>query len=779
MRLVYAAAMSPDHAPSAARIDSALLAAALDSLPGGVALVDAQGRVVYINRTLAGWSGVDVEAARGLQFSELLPFCLDMAPIATAFRRAFGGLRGSHQVEIVFPDGISRLTRMDCVPQISADGSIWGCSIVFNDFSQADATAGALANERAFANALIDVVPAIVLLLALDGSILRVNPYFEQLSGYRLDEIRGRNWFSTFLPARDRDRILRVMENAIGGKPTRGNINPIVLRNGEEREIEWSDVLIRDAQGRAISLLAIGHDVTEQLHMQEKLQRSENLLREVTRLSQIGIFHHDHEADTLYWSPEQRAIFGFGADEAIEFARLPGLIHPADRARFLAAMKQAHSPAGDGRFDIEYRIIRPDGTERWVDNRSQTTFAGTGEERRPVRTIGAVIDVTERRKIDAALREREDLLRQGARIGRFGTWVWDVDNDRCLVCSEELAALFGMTVEEFLRERGSDRQVRLDPLPDRPAPDPAGVPADGRPFEAEFRALTKNGDERWFREVGRTYRNEASGALWSVGVTQDITERKETEAELRRLIDESARLAQLAEQSNRAKSEFLATMSHELRTPLNAIIGFSELLMRLGHGTEPGRLEEYHGIILQSGRHLLSLINDILDLAKVEAGRLELRPERVSLAALVQECTAYLEPAARPKRIGFALDLADLSFDSDRRLLKQLLLNLLSNAVKFNREGGSVTVRAALSGEMVEIAVIDTGIGMNAAEIERALQPFQQIANTYNRTSEGTGLGLTLVQRFTAIMGGSVTIESEPGIGTTVRVSLPQRPPAG
>ncbi|TDQ82541.1 PAS domain S-box-containing protein [Dongia mobilis] len=771
--------MSPDESVSSAVADPSILAAALDSLPGGVALVDAAGRIIYINRTLAGWSGVDAKTACGLQLAELLPFILDQAPMAAAFRRAFGGLRGTHQIEIVFPDGISRLTRMDCVPQASPDGAIWGCSIVFNDFSQAEATVRTLANERAFANALIDVVPAIVLLLSPDGSILRVNPYFEQLSGYRLDEIRGQNWVTTFLPERERSRILGLMENAIGGKPTRGNVNAIVLRNGEEREIEWSDAAIRDAQGRAVSLLAIGHDVTDQLRTQERLQRSESLLREVTHLSQIGIFDHDHITNSIYWSPEQAEIFGWGGDETVSIDKLSVLFHPADRARVLAAIEQAHNPAGDGRFDIEYRIIRPDGTERWIDNRSQTFFTGTGDQRRPLRTIGAAIDVTERHRADAALRERENLLRQGARIGRFGTWVWDVSNDRCLVCSEELAGLFGMTVEEFMRERGSDRAIRYDPLPAfRAEDDPGSIPELGRPFEVEFRALTKDGSMRWFHEIGHTYRNPETGLLWSVGVTQDVTERKETETELRRLIDESARLAQLAEQANQAKSEFLATMSHELRTPLNAIIGFSELLMRLGQGVEPDRLDEYHGIILQSGRHLLSLINDILDLAKVESGRLELRPEQVSLRALAYECTSYLEPTAQPKRISFAVDVAGLNFESDRRLLKQLLLNLLSNAVKFNRDGGSVAVRAQIEGDTVVIAIADSGIGMNAEEIERALQPFQQIANTYSRTSEGTGLGLTLVQRFTAIMGGSFTIESEPGIGTTARVTLPLRLPA-
>jgi signal transduction histidine kinase len=280
---------------------------------------------------------------------------------------------------------------------------------------------------------------------------------------------------------------------------------------------------------------------------------------------------------------------------------------------------------------------------------------------------------------------------------------------------------------------------------------------------------------RWFREIGHVYRNAETGRLWAVGVTQDVTDTKNSEAELRRLIEESGRLAQLAEQSNRAKSEFLATMSHELRTPLNAIIGFSELLMTFGDNMAMDKQGEYHGIILQSGRHLLSLINDILDLAKVESGRLELRPVDVPLQVVAQECVGYLEPAARPKSLSIELDIPPIELRSDRRLLKQLLLNILSNAVKFNREGGRISLSAAHhdDGEHLVIAIADTGIGMSGPEIERALQPFAQVERAHSRTIEGTGLGLTLVQRFTAILGGEFSVASEPEVGTTVTLKLP------
>jgi PAS domain S-box-containing protein len=885
----------------------AMLGGILDTLPGGVALVDSTRHVLYLNRTLAAWCRIDPAAACGRTLSNILPPAPGRDSLGEALEHALRGSGSRHHLELSFADGATRWSRVDFVPQRAADGTVRGCSVTISDLGQADvpeAVAAILAGERAFADALIDSVPAIVLLLSPDGTIQRVSRYFEELTGYRLDEIRGKDWCATFLPERVHAEIQSVLTTSLAGKSTRGHINPILLRDGRERLIEWSDTVIEDGTGRVVSLLAVGHDITDLLNTQNALRRSEQIMGEIARLSHVGLFNHDHVTGEIYWSPEQRSIFGWDMTEPIAVEKLLTQIHPDDRARVEAAIRRAHDPAGDGRFDVEYRIICRDGSIRWVDNRSQTYFEGAGPGRRPVRTIGATIDVTIRKeteealrksesrlrqaqsiarlgnweldlqtnhlwwsdevfrifeidsekfaasyeaflelihpedrqlthraytesianrmpyqithrllmpdgrlkwveercqttydgngrplvssgtiqditdqhRAEEALREREKLLRQGARIGRFGAWVWDVSADRCLVCSEELAALFSMTVEEFMREKNSDRKIRFDPLPEyRPENDERDLPEEGRPFEEEFRALTKNGELRWFREAGHVYRNLSTGKLWSVGITQDITDSKNNESELRRLIEESARLARLAEQSNQAKSEFLATMSHELRTPLNAIIGFSELLMAFGPNLDTGKQDEYHGIILQSGRHLLSLINDILDLAKVESGRLELRPVDISLSGIAAECVSYLEPAAQPKGLSIEVDMPPLVFRSDRRLLKQLLLNILSNAVKFNREGGWIGLRAALEpdGEHIVISVADTGIGMTEDEIGRALQPFAQIETTYSRTTEGTGLGLTLVQRFTAILGGTFDITSQRDVGTTVTLRLP------
>jgi signal transduction histidine kinase len=250
-------------------------------------------------------------------------------------------------------------------------------------------------------------------------------------------------------------------------------------------------------------------------------------------------------------------------------------------------------------------------------------------------------------------------------------------------------------------------------------------------------------------------------------VARDATVRRHIESELRAARD-------LAETANRAKSDFLANMSHELRTPLNAIIGFSEVIGSALFGPLDARYRDYAQDIHGSGHHLLRIINDLLDLSKVEAGRLELHDAPVPVGVLFETCRRMVGDRAAAAGISLDFALVDIEVSVDELRLEQVLLNLVSNAVKFTPVGGRVTVSATLAptGEVV-ISVADTGIGMAADDIPRALQPFGQIDNSLTRPQGGTGLGLPLAQRLVELHGGTLSIYSELGKGTTVTVVLP------
>jgi signal transduction histidine kinase len=249
-------------------------------------------------------------------------------------------------------------------------------------------------------------------------------------------------------------------------------------------------------------------------------------------------------------------------------------------------------------------------------------------------------------------------------------------------------------------------------------------------------------------------------------------------ANLNRMNDELGRLYRQLDAANRHKSEFLANMSHELRTPLNAIIGFSEVLQERMFGELNAKQAEYVADIVASGRHLLALINDILDLSKVEAGHMELQLTSFSLPAALENALTLIRERAGRHGIALELEVEDGLSEvvADERKIKQVLLNLLSNAVKFTPEGGRVGVHAALAGGMVEVSVRDTGIGIAPEDREAIFEEFRQVGGDEARKREGTGLGLALARRFVELHGGKIWVESEVGQGSTFTFTLPVRP---
>ena len=283
------------------------------------------------------------------------------------------------------------------------------------------------------------------------------------------------------------------------------------------------------------------------------------------------------------------------------------------------------------------------------------------------------------------------------------------------------------------------------------------------------------------RQMGDRFNEIAAGDFTNQVVVPNRDELGELAGNLNRMSDELGRLYRQIEAANKHKSEFLANMSHELRTPLNAIIGFSEVLVEKMFGEVNDKQLEYLRDIHSAGHHLLTLINDVLDLSKIEAGRMELDLASFDLGELLEGATMLVRERAGRHAVTLALDVADGPGDwvADERKVKQVVINLLSNAVKFTPAGGSVTLRARRveggEGDAVEIAVIDTGVGIAPDQQALVFEEFRQAAGDHLRKSEGTGLGLALAKRFVELHGGTIRVDSAPGQGSTFAFILPQR----
>ncbi|MGH2699042.1 MAG: PAS domain-containing sensor histidine kinase, partial [Actinomycetota bacterium] len=299
----------------------------------------------------------------------------------------------------------------------------------------------------------------------------------------------------------------------------------------------------------------------------------------------------------------------------------------------------------------------------------------------------------------------------------------------------------------------------------------------GGQTQSEYRWLKPDGTPIWLHCIEYAETDEDGNLRGTLGYATDVTERmtvlavlRGAHAEMQTLNDDLTEARDAAEAANRAKSEFLSGMSHEIRTPLNAILGFAQLL-----GMAQLAEEEREGVdeILKGGRHLLSLVDEVLDIARIEAGNLSLSIEPVELGQVCEECLALVRPLASTNEV----KLTEATFDvgrfvmADRQRVKQVLLNLLSNAIKYNRSGGSVSLRMLGAGDRVTVSVADTGMGIPRNKMEALFKPFDRLGA--ERTEiEGTGLGLALSRRLVEAMDGRITVASIPGEGSTFSVQL-------
>ncbi len=541
--------------------------------------------------------------------------------------------------------------------------------------------------------------------------------------------------------------------------PFREFVYPVLAEDGSPRYLAVSGRPFFDRRGKFLGYRGTGSDVTERHQVQEELRISHE--RYGIAVRQAGIWDWDLASNRVYYSPRFRELLGYDEKEfeTLTAGSIKWLVDPDDWERCVELLRsQLRNPATP--YNAEHKLLTKDRGYRWFHVRGQVVGDATGK---PVRMAGILTDIDDRKRAEARLLDAIENIPDGLTL-------WDADdrlvmrNEAIVQMDPEMGALLtpGISFTEFIR-----RRVELGRIVQAVGREEAYIRErverhqnpTGEPF------VQKLASGRWVRL--REQRTREGGV---VSIRTDITALKQRESELIAAKSE-------AESANRAKSEFLASMSHELRTPLNAIIGFSDLLRSCLYGDLNDKQKEYLNNIHHSGHHLLDLINDILDVSKVEAGRYELYEEVVDPLEVINDCVTLVGVRAKEKNVSVTCSCAEgdaFRLRADQRALKQIILNLLTNAVKFNLTGGRVAITAGLAADgTYEISVADTGIGISQSDQERIFLPFQQADPTVSRKFEGTGLGLWISKALIELHDGALAIDSEVGVGTTVRARLP------
>jgi two-component system cell cycle sensor histidine kinase PleC len=528
-------------------------------------------------------------------------------------------------------------------------------------------------------------------------------------------------------------------------------------------------------------------------HWQATRAREADMIHETVRSridtalnrGRCGLWDWDLARGRIFWSQSMFDILGLECkNDLLSFGDVSALVHPEDVRLYDVAAELLDAQVAS----IDHAFRMRHATGHWVWLRARCEMVRQPNEPGP-HLIGIAVDITEQKNLVEKTVAADMRLRDAIETIPEAFVLWDADN-RLVLCNSNFQELHDLPDEAITVGASYESVVAAGRKPivrNKLVSADAAIPG-ARTFEAQL------DDGRWLHISERRTKD---GGYVSVGT--DITALKTHEARLvdseKRLIatvaDLSAsqqRTAELAEkyaaektraeEANQAKSKFLANMSHELRTPLNAIIGFSEIMGSGMFGPlGADKYREYCADIHNSGQYLLDVINDILDMAKIEAGRIRLDFEDLDLDTMLAESMRVVSARAQDKKLALTSRIsAGLHLHGDRRAVKQIALNLLSNAVKFTPAGGRVTLRGRASGDCIVLSIADSGIGIAPDALMRLGRPFEQVESQLTKSHQGSGLGLAISKSLVELHGGRMRIRSAPGKGTLVAVRLPFKP---
>ncbi len=797
-----------------------------EEAPDGMLATDPHGRFILVNRRASLLTGYSHEELLGMTIAELLnPEDHARDPISVDALQA-GGIVTTERT-ILRKDG--RLLPVEISTGMQPEGNLL---VIVRDTTEPIKTEERLAESERKYRELVEQVNSIILRWTRDGQITFLNEFGQRFFGYSAEEILGRHVVGTIVPPTEtsgRD-LTKLMEDVCANpKAFENNTNENMRRNGERVWIRWSNRIVQDARGQVVEILSVGTDITDHKRAEEAIARERVFSDEIINFLP-GVFSmYDDQAKLVRWNKRQEEVTGYSPAELVGMSVLD--FFPEAHRPYIRSRMETVLAAGEVRAEAPLRS--KDGAE--------TPYLFTGRlvrfNDRPY-VLGLGVDITERRRAEEEIRRLHEALQRHAadleqrvaeRTGELARSVEELtalgQTTQAVSSSLELGRVLTTIAEqatklcqadagfinEYHEETGEFRfsatwnarqelvreieraQVTFgkgasgqSAATGRPVQIPDILMEPGYPFRdilarEGYRAVLSVPMARDGRIIGTVNLvRKTPGAFGEEQVRLLTTFANQTTIAIEhaRLFQELQDKSQQLEVAGRHKSEFLANMSHELRTPLNAVIGYSEMLQEdaaeLGADGLVPDLQKIHA----AGKHLLELINAVLDLSKIEAGKMELYLETFVVSSLTQDIAAVIQPLAAKNgnRLEVRCDPAVGTMRADLTKVRQALFNLLSNACKFTDHGRvSLTVarETADGGDWITFSVCDTGIGMTPEQMTRLFQEFSQADSATTRKYGGTGLGLALSRRLCRMMGGDITVESVPGRGSTFTMRLP------
>ncbi len=748
----------------------------LESSPDCVKVLDLEGRLLYMN--VGGERLLEICDFDTCRNSSWLEFWQGSSRQSAqqALETAIAGSASKFQGYCPTMKGTPKWWEVVVTPIVNADGQIERLLSISRDITERKQAEQQLQNTLQTLTTLIKSSPLPIVVIEPDCVARLWNRAAEQLFGWSEAEVLGKPL--PIVPAEKLEECRQVREAVVKGEIFSGIETYRCKPDGSSVIVNISAAPLYDDRGNPSTILLIFQDVTLRQQAQSALRESEEWTRLALKAARLGTWRYDPRRDLVELDARMCEIWGEPDDGTI--IPLPVVlerIHPDDRARVVAAIRTALDPASSGAYEIEYRVVWNDGTERWVSTSGQAQFEGEGEAKRPTVFIGTALDISDRKLAEAALQVTEQRLVTMVNNTSAGIFIKDLEG-RYLLMNHECERLFNVTNAEVCGK--TDYDLFPPALADELRANDRQVLEVGYAFTLEESIPFEDGIHTYIAVKFPLV--DAMGVPYATaGISTDITKQKRLEQALRDALEqvnqllaqEQAARAE-AEQANRLKDEFLAVLSHELRSPLNPILGWTKLLR--SRRLDETRTTQALATIERNAKLQAQLIEDLLDISRIMRGKLTLNPTPVDLSFVILASLETVRLAAEAKKIQIEVNLAPNvgQVYGDAGRLQQVVWNLLSNAVKFTPTGGQVEVRLTFVGNQAQLQVSDRGKGIHPDFLPYVFEHFRQEDGATTRKFGGLGLGLAIARQIVELHGGRIWAESPgEGQGATFTVELP------